>query len=232
MNHPYIITNSPFNPFPVMSLPFKARNSVLELQRNTGAPLALIGASTLAAMSLAIQGLVNVRRMPGLEGPVSAWYLVVAESGERKTAVDAKNFQPIHEFDKAQGIRFKAEMAQFKAAIFAWEAERKAIMSAITKATTADEPADGLKKKLADHIVAAPKKPKRVRLLYKDVTPAATKKAFNDNWRSIGLISNEGASLLTGQAMGDLSFVNSTWGGETIQVDRATQESIRLKTRA
>jgi len=34
------------------------------------------------------QGLVNVRRAGGLEGPASLYFVALADSGERKTSVD------------------------------------------------------------------------------------------------------------------------------------------------
>lgn len=207
--------------FPIHALPVAACNSALELHNNTGAPLGLIAASTLTAMSLVMQGLINVRRLDGLEGPVSAWYLIVAESGERKTGTDEKNLKTIREFDVEQAKQFKSKMLAFETAMQAWEVERKAILSAIKKSTTKEEPTDDLKKRLNIHAATMPKKPRLIRLLYNDASPAGLKSCLGENSNSIGLVSDEGASIFCGQAITDLSLHNSLWGGATIQVDRA-----------
>ncbi|WP_211468178.1 DUF3987 domain-containing protein [Collimonas silvisoli] len=156
---------SEWKEFPIDAFPLVAKNSALELQRNTGAPLGLIAASTLTSMSLVIQGLINVRRLDGLEGPVSAWYLIVAESGERKTGTDEKNLKAIREFDAEQAKQFKSKMLAFETTMQAWEVERKAILSAIKKSAIKDASTDDLKKRLSTHAATQPKKPRLVRLM-------------------------------------------------------------------
>lgn len=207
--------------FPIYALPEMARNSALELQRNTGAPLALIAASTLTAMSLVIQGQINVRRLDGLEGPVSAWYLIVAESGERKSAIDEKNLKAIREFDQEQAELFSVKMSKFETELQTWEVERKTILSMIKKCTVKEEPVEEHKQRLYVHAATLPKKPRLFRLLYNDATPAALKICLSENSNSVGLVSDEGASIFCGEAITDLSLHNRTWGGATIQVDRA-----------
>ena len=66
-------------------MPALLRDAVLEAQSFVQAPLALAACS---ALSLAAQGLVNVRRDHHLVGPVSLYLLAVADSGERKTTCD------------------------------------------------------------------------------------------------------------------------------------------------
>lgn len=221
MNTPFFQTE-----FPISALPVVAMNSALELQRNTGAPLVLIAASTLTAMSLVMQGQINVRRLDGLEGSVSVWYLIVAESGERKTATDEKNMKSIREFDTEQAKRFDTKMLAFETAMQVWTVENKAILFAIKKNTQKEEPTDDLKARLSNHAAAMPKKPKRFRLLYNDVSPAAIKACLSENSNSIGIVSDEGASIFCGEAITDLSLHNRLWGGATIEYDRANKNFI------
>ncbi|EQD24414.1 MAG: hypothetical protein D084_Lepto4C00443G0001, partial [Leptospirillum sp. Group IV 'UBA BS'] len=56
----------------------------------------------LSALSLAGQGLANVRRGEGLEGPVSLYFLAIAESGERKTTIDGHFVQSIREWEQSE----------------------------------------------------------------------------------------------------------------------------------
>ncbi|WP_256857177.1 DUF3987 domain-containing protein [Burkholderia cenocepacia] len=65
------------------------------------APDALIATSFLATMSIACQGLVDVKLPFGAVVPVSLNILIKAESGERKTATDKIVGEPIYAHDEA-----------------------------------------------------------------------------------------------------------------------------------
>jgi hypothetical protein len=67
------------HPYPLDALPVFLRDAVKEVQGFVQAPAALVACSALAALSLAAQGLVNVRRDAQLVGPVSLYLLSVAE---------------------------------------------------------------------------------------------------------------------------------------------------------
>jgi hypothetical protein len=62
--------------------------TVTEYQRYGQQPLALVSCGALANVSLACQALANVARDDYLVSPVSLYFIVMAESGERKTASD------------------------------------------------------------------------------------------------------------------------------------------------
>lgn len=51
-------------------------------------PISLVACSALANLSLACQSLANIARDRYLISPVSLYFLLVASSGERKSAVD------------------------------------------------------------------------------------------------------------------------------------------------
>ena len=74
--------------YPLDALPLTVRAAVTEVQGFTLAPIALVASSALGALSLSIQGLVDVKRVEGLYGPVSLFVLTVADSGERKSTCD------------------------------------------------------------------------------------------------------------------------------------------------
>lgn len=70
--------------FPLSSLPPLIRDAVIEAQQITQAPLGLVAASALGAVSLVCQNLIDVCRLNTLRGPVSLFLLTLAESAERK----------------------------------------------------------------------------------------------------------------------------------------------------
>lgn len=94
-------------PFPIDALPPKIRNAVEEGIRVIQAPPALIASSALAAASHAVQSKFDVERLNGLKGPCSAYFIVIAESGERKSATDDLYFSAAREFEEIASIENK-----------------------------------------------------------------------------------------------------------------------------
>lgn len=75
-------------PYPDEALPGILRDAARQAQAFVQAPMALVACSALSTLSLAAQGLANVRRDHQLVGPISLYLLAVADSGERKTTSD------------------------------------------------------------------------------------------------------------------------------------------------
>src|SRR5579872_5443789 len=76
------------SPYPIRSLPGLIRDAVIAYHQYGKQPLSLIGCSALAAISLSCQSLANIARDRLLVSPVSLYFLLVAQSGERKSSVD------------------------------------------------------------------------------------------------------------------------------------------------
>ncbi len=64
----------PCDEFPLSSLPPLIRDAVIEAQQITQAPLGLVAASALGAVSLVCQNLIDVCRLNTLRGPVSLFF--------------------------------------------------------------------------------------------------------------------------------------------------------------
>lgn len=186
----------PVDPTPA-PFPFDALGPVLgpaarAIADSVQAPDSLAGGGVLAAAAVAAQAHANVTLPHGQEVPVSLYVAGAADSGARKSAVDAVTCQPIDE-QRKHDARVQAQaMAAFKAA----RAKRKpgddaeeppfAKTLTIGKATT-----EGLHKLL----VTQP---------------------------HIGLFSPEGAEFVGGHSMRDekraagIAWLLKAWGGETL----------------
>jgi hypothetical protein len=81
--------------FPVDAFPPLIKNAICEAHEVTKAPIALIAASALGAISLACQNRIDVIRPGNHRGPVSLFVLTIAESGERKSTVDKLLLKPL-----------------------------------------------------------------------------------------------------------------------------------------
>ncbi|KEI33621.1 hypothetical protein AR464_04500 [Ralstonia solanacearum] len=75
---------------------------IYEVMNKVKAPDALIATSFLATMSVACQGLIDVKLPIGQVCPVSLNILIKGESGERKSATDRIVGDPIYAHDEAR----------------------------------------------------------------------------------------------------------------------------------
>ena len=98
-------------PYPLAALPDGIGEAVREVLSFTQCPPALAACSALAALSLAGQGLADVRRDDGLTGPISLFFLPLAASGERKTAIDDLFMAGIRKWELMQAEAAKPELA-------------------------------------------------------------------------------------------------------------------------
>ncbi|EOG1934982.1 DUF3987 domain-containing protein [Providencia stuartii] len=92
------------NRFPLNAFPRNLKEVILDLREETQAPVPLIASSVLSALSLSLQDKLDVQVTSSLRSPVSLFFLVIANSGERKTSVDRRVLAPIYEHDRISVI--------------------------------------------------------------------------------------------------------------------------------
>lgn len=235
--------------FPVDALPPDLYELALELQRNTKAPWELIVSSLLSSISLACQGSANVRVPNGISppSPISIYLAALIESGGGKTTLDKIVSKPFAEFEVKQAEFLKQQRTKYKSDMIAWNIKTKAIMKAIEKAAypnqeaedqspeeSADWPAsrryvDRLRTQLTEHLAQEPPRPRNVKIMYNNTSPAAILRSLYENWPSASLSSDEAGGIFNGQALGDLAMINKLWEGGTIHVERIDSDSFVLR---
>ena len=104
----------PAAPFPMDALPPVLADVGRLILRTSQAPDALIGASLLAATSLAAQSHADVILPHGAGSPLSLYVASVAESGERKSAVDNLVLAPHRAFEKGKVEIALARIAEWE----------------------------------------------------------------------------------------------------------------------
>lgn len=107
---PLVVELDPPERFPMDSLPGILGDYGRVIQRCTQAPDAIVGNSLLAAASLAVQPHANVVLPYGASVPTSLYINSVAESGERKSAVDQLVLRAHATFEKAKSNTHREEM--------------------------------------------------------------------------------------------------------------------------
>jgi putative DNA primase/helicase len=218
-------------PYPLEALPEPIRQAVEEVQLFVQAPVEMVGASALTALSVAIQSLADVRRFGKLCGPTSLFFLSIAESGERKTSIDRYFLDPIRDFERAQREAAKGDEASYSADLTEWQARYDAKEGHLSNETKAGNPVETIKADLANLTLAKPSQPRVPRLVYTDTTQEKLTRNLATVWPAAGIVSSEGGAVLGGHAMGPdtvmrtLSAFNVLWDGGQLNVDRQTTES-------
>ena len=217
--------------YPLDALPTAIREAVEEVQGFVKAPLPLVAGSALAALSLACQTHIDVKRAEKLLGPVSQFILVIADSGERKSTCDGFFSKPIREYEAAPAEAAKPALKDHAAALSAWTAKCGGVTEKIRQLAKEKKPTSEFEAALRDLQHAKPEPPRVPRMIYTDITPEALGYQLAKVWPSAGIVSSEAGIVLGSHGMGrdsgmrNMATLNLLWDGATISSERRTTES-------
>ena len=219
-----------FNPnvIPFSALPEPALSAYHELVTNTQAPPALIVNAMLAVMAYGCQGRVSVRRMSGLESPVTLSFLTIAESGERKSLLDRLLTRSIREMETSAREGYKKLAISREVADQIHTVKRNLLLRELRERTRAGEDVKHVETKLHALQATISKGGKEPRLIFGDTTIEAMLESLYDGWSSAIVLASEGGLFLQGYAMRRISVLNMLASGETITVDRKSSPSFVL----
>lgn len=218
----------PAQPYPLAELGDVLAPAAQALRRVIQAPDAVCGASVLAAASLAVQGLANVERERGQVYPLSLWMLTVAESGERKSAVDTEAMRAARDYEKELCKGYAAQEADHAARLKEWEARRKAAEAKANKAS-----GQGLAEALLS-IGPAPPAPLLPRVTVADFTAEGLSKLLAAGWPTVGAFTDEAALVFGGHGMTKETVMRTAatlcklWDSGTLDRVRALDGATKL----
>lgn len=222
-------------PYPLDALPGKIAAAVEEVAGFVKAPLPMVASSALAALSLAAQAHIDVKRAEKLQGPCSLFLLTIADSGERKSTCDSFFTNPIRTYQDEQALLMKPELEQHTAELAAWDAIRAGLLAAIKDAAKSGKPTSDLKGQLCAHEQAEPRAPRVPKLILGDETPENLAWGLARKWPSAGVVSSEAGIVFGAHGMGkesvmrNMALLNLMWDGGTHDVGRRTSESFTVK---
>jgi putative DNA primase/helicase len=222
-------------PYPLDALPDTIRAAVEEVAGFVKAPLPMVAASALAALSLASQAHIDAKRAEKLQGPVGLFLLTIADSGERKSTCDGFFTSAIREYQDAQAEAAKPAIKRHEAERDAWTAEREGLLSAIKEAGKKGKSVDSLRSQLAALQDDKPEPPRVPKLLLGDETPENLAWGLAKHWPSAGVVSAEAGIVFGAHGMGkdsvmrNLGLLNVLWDGGSHSVGRRTSESFTVR---
>ncbi len=214
-----------FRPLPpALDFPIEAlgalRSAAEAIQETTRAPIAVCAQSVLAAATLAVQAHRDVE-LPGAgRRPLTALFVSVLESGERKSAVDRLAVRAAHGVEAGFRDAERANAAGYADAREIWEHAR-------TQAKHANKKDRAALAEAFRTIGPEPKPPAHPMLLVADPTPEALVLHLTARpWG--GLFTAEGGLFVGGSAMNDETrmrtgaLLNTLWDGDAIRRLRVT----------
>lgn len=201
--------------FPVEALGPLA-SAAIAIHQRTQAPMAIAAQSVLAAATLAVQAQRDVALPGGGQKPLTAIFVSVADSGERKSSVDRIALAAVYQVEEEWRQQAQSEGLAYVNAKAAWDAARehakrsgKGDMAALRTAFDALGP--------------EPRSPPHPMLLISDPTPEALTLHLADGRPMAGVFTAEGGLLIGGAAFSDESrmrtaaLLNTLWDGEPIR---------------
>jgi putative DNA primase/helicase len=222
-------------PYPLDALPDTIRAAVEEVAGFVKAPLPLVVSAALAALSLACQAHIDVKRAERLQGPTGLFLLTIADSGERKSTCDGYFTAAIREYEANQAEKAKPLIKDHKAALEAWEAKRGGIKDKIRQHAKTGKSTQDQEAALSDLERDKPESPRVPRLIYGDATPEALKWNLAKGWPSGGVVSSEAGLVFGAHGMGkdsvmrNLATMNQLWDGADIATERRTTDSFTVR---
>jgi putative DNA primase/helicase len=221
--------------YPLDALPDMIRFAVDEVLGFTKAPVVLVASSALAALSLACQAHADMKRADKLAGPTGLFLLTIADSGERKSTCDGFFTQAIKCYEQEQAELAKPLLADYAAAIAAWNAERDGILSAIKDTAKKGKTTEELRANLTLLEHDRPEPPPIPKLMRGDETPENLAYVLAKQWPSGGVLSSEAGVVFGAHGMGkesimrNLGLLNILWDGGELSVGRRSSESFTVR---
>ena len=217
--------------YPLDSLPEIIKDAVIEVADAVQCPIPLVACTALAVASIATQALGNVVVNKQFQFPISLWFMVVAESGERKTHSEKKFKAAIKLWEKSVRTQFEQAIRNYKTQLEIWSSERDGLIAKIKDNTRRNQDNYETKNKLIELNNSKPVEPVIPKALVGDATPEALGYELATGWRSRGILSSEGATILGSHGMGkdsvlrNMASYNTYWDGEGQEIHRRTSEN-------
>ncbi len=232
-----LINNTHNNqPYPIDSLPHIIKEAVTAYQQYGQQPMPLIACSALANISLSCQSLANVARDHLLTSPISLYFLIVAQSGERKSAVDKAFSFGIRNWQQKTIEQFIPDTVSDTIIHNAWSIERDAIIKQIRRDSNNGESTLQLQTELKELIQSEPSIQLLPELFFEDVTQEAFVANLAQGWPSSSLWSDEASIILSSHGMQNgstkfISTLNRLWDGNPFLVHRKTSKNFAVSNR-
>jgi len=213
----------------VPDLPFEIfSEAVDEVQRNVMAPRELAVCSALAIISLACQGLYDVKSPLGNVCPLSLAIMAISGSGDGKSPTLRAFAASVFKYQETLLAEREIDLIKYKTSHGIWFEILKAYRADLRKRVKRGESAEEVAGLIRKHHEIEPRPPLNLLFLNDDVTVQALFQTMNGGLSSAGWISSEASGILKGGALQHFDKINSVWSGDGVRVGRVSSESYQV----
>lgn len=223
-------------PYPIDALPRILQQTITGYQEYGQQLISLIASNALANVSVSCQALANVGRDKHLVSPISMYFLFVASSGERKSAIDNAFSQAARQWEAANRRRSERAVKTAISHHKAWKMEHDGVLSQIKRACYTDEDIDYLKQGLEELDNKEPKIPLQPTLYFEDCRLEALTIHLVHGWPSAAFSSDEAGIVLGKHSMKKsptrfVGLLNRLWDGKSTTAHRKTSQNFTIENR-
>lgn len=212
--------------FPIDCFPKIMRDYVEAIAEHTQTPIDMTAVSVMCVASTAIQGKFEVKGKEGYTEPTNIYAMIIAQPGERKSAVQRLATKPLYKFEKEENEKRKS-------IINLQESKLKIIKARIGKIESSGkiEVFDKLEALQTEYEELEKSQIKYLKLIADNCTSEALTSLLADNNGRISIISAEGGifDILNGQynskSNASIDTILKAHCGDPIRVDRKGRES-------
>lgn len=217
------------NNYPVEAFPPFLRDAITALHEDMSMPVEMIGSTVLAALSLALQPLIDVASpfANNKPEPCSLYFLVLANSGEGKSPVRERVMEPFEAFSAQMHEEYEARYESYQKDHKIWDVKRKSLESTYKKASRYGGDCQTEELLLSEHLDIEPEPPRAFEMFYDDATPEGMIQGLKE-YPYAGVFADEAITFFTGHLKNNLGLLNKIWKNEPLSLSRKKDGNIRL----
>lgn len=209
---------SPATAYPLAALGPILGQAAQAIHEKIQAPQAIGAQSVIAAATLAVQGHANIELPIGQCRPLSAFFMTIATTGERKSSCDAEALKPLNLKEEALRAQYTVDLSRWRNEKEAWDLARSHLLKK-GKQKSPQEIAASLSA-LGD----CPDSPLLPLLTCPEPTFEGICKHLVTGQPSLGIFSDEGGQFIGGYGMNEDNRLKtagafcSLWDGNAYRV--------------
>lgn len=202
--------------------------AVNEATANLQGPLPMAQWSAISVASAASHGLADVKNPRGFVESTSIFSIVVARSGEGKTAVDSVFKRGVTRFEAARREHRNKAMKDYEEALLMFDVKKQSFAHGLRRAINDGGDVAAAEQALAAHMKTKPAKPRLFCPFMEYTTPEGWYAFLVDNVPVCTITSDEAAAIIGGRTFSRLEPYNQAWGGGPISVNTKKDGNLSL----
>jgi hypothetical protein len=201
---------------------------IQEAASNIQAPKELAFHCALSVIAISAQAVFDVEYF-GMRRPISLAMGAIADSGERKSAMNSVFSEPIIKFDGTLLKQYHAKSLTYQVEKETYDLELRECKRAFKNKLRQGEECNKEKQAYVEKLKDVPKLPILKHFIFQDTTKEGLVSSMNFPKASCGLLTAEGGIMLSSRSFSDLTLFNSFWSAEKIDAYRKTSDPITLE---